>query len=487
MPAAPEGPGAAVPVSQDGSQVEPGGQAALVLASESHSAASVPNGQATNGQAANGQAAHGTRAGEAGSPGPAAEPARAAAVAAQGSRSKPGSLDDLRRRLERLPHGHPSSPYHDDGERKPPPPRLKHLELAPPRALPARTSAVPPARPIPPIPPVPAAPPPLVSETSLPASPSPALPPAALEPPASAPNPSTRAPDPVAPVAPPPPSGWPAPVPPSATEQAPQAAGPGPAPGPATGPRLAADGSWSWGRARLSRDLVRIADDAYERFRAAEGRDLFGRYGTNGLTPMLMRIAGRIPQGGLARDTEQHALADPDVFRARFAELLNRDVDHRPEQLARQVPGALSYAFVFDAAHYADGIRSVHEALDLQGFQLLSRRNTWSGEANKCVVTMWHDPLSGLPFGVQFHTAASIDAQHLARTSTALIHDPRIPASEVANLRSDIEATWAALPLPPGHAEINDYVRDLGGTRRSIPAAGLGQRRPNHAGAADRT
>ncbi len=40
-----------------------------------------------------------------------------------------GSLTDLRQRLDRLPSGHPSSPYHDDGSRKPPVVRLKDLEL----------------------------------------------------------------------------------------------------------------------------------------------------------------------------------------------------------------------------------------------------------------------------------------------------------------------------------------------------------------------
>src|SRR5216683_6876498 len=35
----------------------------------------------------------------------------------------PGSWADLSQRLERLPYGHPSSPYHVDGELKPPPPR----------------------------------------------------------------------------------------------------------------------------------------------------------------------------------------------------------------------------------------------------------------------------------------------------------------------------------------------------------------------------
>jgi hypothetical protein len=37
--------------------------------------------------------------------------------------------DDLQARLERLPPNHPSSPYRDDGSRKPPPPDLTQYEL----------------------------------------------------------------------------------------------------------------------------------------------------------------------------------------------------------------------------------------------------------------------------------------------------------------------------------------------------------------------
>ena len=37
--------------------------------------------------------------------------------------------DDLQGRLERLPLNHPSSPYRDDGSRKPPPPDLAKYEL----------------------------------------------------------------------------------------------------------------------------------------------------------------------------------------------------------------------------------------------------------------------------------------------------------------------------------------------------------------------
>ena len=44
-------------------------------------------------------------------------------------RPERGSVAELRLRLERLPAGHPSSPYHDDLTRKPPVTRLKDLEL----------------------------------------------------------------------------------------------------------------------------------------------------------------------------------------------------------------------------------------------------------------------------------------------------------------------------------------------------------------------
>ena len=46
-------------------------------------------------------------------------------------RPRPGSREDLQHRLDRLPHGHPSSPFNADGTRRPPPPRLRDYELPP--------------------------------------------------------------------------------------------------------------------------------------------------------------------------------------------------------------------------------------------------------------------------------------------------------------------------------------------------------------------
>jgi hypothetical protein len=260
------------------------------------------------------------------------------------------------------------------------------------------------------------------------------------------------------------------------------------------GPRAAFDGSWTWGAASLTPDQVRVAEDAYDRFRAAEGRNLFGSYGGVGLTTVLRGIEANLEFGRLAPDTEQNCLLDPDTFKARFADLLGRYPDRTAERLARRVPGAISYSFIFDSEHYSAGIWIVQEALAGRGFQLLARRNDWNSAANRCVSEMWHDASSDLPFGVQFHTTASLEAQKLARTSAALISDPRIPAAETANLESDLAAAWAAVPAPPGNGEIGDYRR--GGTVPSVASSSAGRLRsglppdrstPLSAGAGDRS
>ena len=193
-----------------------------------------------------------------------------------------------------------------------------------------------------------------------------------------------------------------------------------------------------------------MANDAYDRFRTAEGRNLFGTYGSTGLTAMMRRVADSSEQARLAPDTEQSALLDPDTFKLRFADMLRRYPDRTADRLARRVPGAISYSFIFEAEHYSQGIWTVQDGLTAAGFQLLARRNDWNNTTNRCVATMWHDPANDLPFQVQFHTAASLEAQQLARSSAP----------------SDQAAAWASLPAPPGNSEISDYRRESGPARR---------------------
>ena len=471
------------------------------------------------------------------------EPTRSQAAA----RVAPGSLADLRLRLELLPPGHPSSPYHDDGKRKPQPPRLRHLELSPPgRDRPGSIGLVSPtlARPTHASPsqvsPAPADPPDISADdpparsapTSFPdasaddrlVSPTPADPPdvsvddrparpTPVDPPdgstdelparlASASLTDTGDRGPASPML-----AGPAPArpadddEPSAAEAAPswqlapvaqEAAGPvsdndpavrpdedspldpsgqhdpavtteflaiteAEATAPATAAQAGIDGSWRRDSASLTPAQFRIAQEMYDRFRAAEGRNLFGSYGTSGLTAALRRIEARLEHGRLAPDTEQHALLDPDQFMTRLANMIKRHPDVPVGQLARRVTGALSYAFVFAAAQYSAGTWLVHDALRVQGFQLEARKNDWANRVDRCVATMWLDPAYDLPFQVQFHSTGSLEAQELARAAESKLSDPRLRPAEAEDLRADLVAAWAALSAPPGSFEIGDY------------------------------
>jgi hypothetical protein len=217
---------------------------------------------------------------------------------------------------------------------------------------------------------------------------------------------------------------------------------------------------------RLTRPQLGIAEDVYDRFRALEGRSIFGTYTEGGLTARMHEVERQLAHGYLAPDTDERALLGPDAFKARLAEQIRRYPDRTVELLARSMPGALSYTFLFDADHYAEGTWLVQEALQARRFQLLARRNSWNSPEHKRVVTMWHDQASGLRFEVQFHTRGSLEAQKLARASAELIADPRIPRAEAETLRSDLAAAWAALPAPPGNAQIGDYRRPQGGPPR---------------------
>jgi hypothetical protein len=63
-------------------------------------------------------------------------------------REAPAQSAELQSRLERLPVGHPSSPYQGDGSRKPPPPDLADYELPLPDELPSGTDQPDPHLPI---------------------------------------------------------------------------------------------------------------------------------------------------------------------------------------------------------------------------------------------------------------------------------------------------------------------------------------------------
>lgn len=421
------------------------------------------------------------------------------------SRPPAGSLADLRSRLARLPDGHPSSPYDDGGTARPLPIRIKQLELGLPAPEREHADAEPPAELL------------LTGHGRAPelanpsepvfdariAGPGPGLPagtglpPGELGPSELAPNGNGRS-HAVRPARP----QWQDPyaTPPAGNghsehdrpgDHADLALGPWPAgnepagginggsrpadvqprldlparpdvtPRPDTGvPRdrtaqhhVPAEP----GTGRPNDGIQELTERVMTACRTAEGQNLFGAYGSSGLTPAIRRIAAQLPYGGLAAGSEAYSLKSADRFAAKLARLVARNPGRPAEDLAWAIYDAIRYAFAFEPPDYTDGTWLVHRILKATGFELEARRNRWENPEYKGIWTRWRDPAHELAFEIQFHTPASWAVLQRTHEAYMRITDPGIPPGERARLRvRQVSAAVEAKP-PPRCMEIADF------------------------------
>ena len=204
-------------------------------------------------------------------------------------------------------------------------------------------------------------------------------------------------------------------------------------------------------------DLRALVEHTLASCRAAEGRNVFGGYGSSGLTPLIHRMAAQLPFGGLADGSEADTLKPPDRFAAKLARLMARNPGRPPEELAASVGDAVRYAFAFEDADYTEGTWLVHRRLKSHGFELEVRRNRWANSEHKGIFTMWRDPAHGLAFEVQFHTTASWALLRKTHDIYVQITDPATPPTERARLRARQAAASATAEPPPNWAEISDF------------------------------
>ncbi len=204
-------------------------------------------------------------------------------------------------------------------------------------------------------------------------------------------------------------------------------------------------------------DLRALVERTLTNSRVAEGRNVFGSYGSSGLTPAMQRLAAHLPFGGLAPGSEANSLKSPERFAAKLARLIARNPGRTAEDLAATISDVVRFAFAFDAADYIEGTWLVHRRLKSHGFELEIRRNRWESPEYKGIFTQWRDPAHHLPFEVQFHTTASWAVVHRTHDAYTQITDPATSPPERARLRARQVAAATAANPPPRWAEIGDF------------------------------
>jgi hypothetical protein len=344
---------------------------------------------------------------------------------------------ELQERMERLPPGHPSSPYNDDGTRKPPPLDLSDYELP----IPGDPDYRPDVRPW---------------EADLPSDDSPDRTDDDYQPDMRAletDRPSDGS------------TGEADDLEQSVNEDAADelATADSEADHSSAGedtPRIRTDGSWEWKGHSLSPDRSHLAEQSLGRCREVEGRDQSGSYGQRGLTPAMRRIEAELDHCELAPDTEKFALKSIDRFKEKLAKLTERYPGENPETLVNRIHDGIRYTFLSDTLDYVAGVWEATGKLQEQGFELVFRKNNWGDAEYKGTNTRWRDPMSDLLFEVQLHTNESWNAKQQTHDAYEKINDTRIPLGEVERQRQLQREVCSQIPIPPGWETIPDYHKE---------------------------
>jgi hypothetical protein len=227
-------------------------------------------------------------------------------------------------------------------------------------------------------------------------------------------------------------------------------------------PREGSEGSWEWKGYLLAPDEAKFADQCVSRCREAEGRDETGEYGQRGLTPAMRRIEGQLSQGELVPETEKYAIKSSDRFKEKLAKLISDEPGAGPEELASRIADGVRYTFLFQDEEYTAGVIETCDFLTSAGFELYERKNAWADETKsyKGINSTWMDRDSGLLFEVQMHTAASWIAKQESHRAYEIIGSGTAAAEEKSSARMRQDQIFARVPTPDGVAEITTYRKE---------------------------
>jgi hypothetical protein len=137
---------------------------------------------------------------------------------------------------------------------------------------------------------------------------------------------------------------------------------------------------------------------------------------------------------------------------------VNKALDRSVKEAVSLIPDAVRYTLQYEEARYSQGVRADIGRLKEHGFEMLTLKNSWSGEQYKGINSQWIDPDSGQRFELQFHTRVSFDAKQITHPAyERLRSQPKPDELETMVLRAFQREVSAAIPVPPSAKEIPDY------------------------------
>jgi hypothetical protein len=174
-------------------------------------------------------------------------------------------------------------------------------------------------------------------------------------------------------------------------------------------------------------------------------------------TPTLLDIKEEVPGADLAG--LQHRLKGEDRFKEKVSEESRAKPERSIAEIAERMPDALRYTCQIDAHRYVEGYWRGRDLLQKKGNELLFIRNSWDDPEYKGVNTRWLSP-QGQVFEVQFHTPESYEAKQLTHKAYERLRSKVTGGDERPLLEAFQREVSAKIPLPPGVRGILDYRKE---------------------------
>jgi hypothetical protein len=149
-----------------------------------------------------------------------------------------------------------------------------------------------------------------------------------------------------------------------------------------------------------------------------------------------------------------------DRLKEKIAERIEHEPGRMPEESMRTINDAIRYTFSSDPATYRDSYWSVKGLLEGLGYTMIYSKNHWRDDPEyKGINSRWTTP-EGQRFELQFHTPESLHAkQEITHPSYERIRNPQTSDHERGELAALHREVCSYMGVPPGALDIPDYAR----------------------------
>ena len=153
----------------------------------------------------------------------------------------------------------------------------------------------------------------------------------------------------------------------------------------------------------------------------------------------------------------KHRLKEPDRVKEKVAAAHELASNADSDRILADVRDAVRYTLQYNDADYTEGVQSDLGRLKDQGFDLIKLKNFWGGIEYKGINSQWRDGETGQTFEMQFHTAESFSAKQLTHRAYERLQSLQTTRHESRELHEYQYEVSSRIPIPNGALDITEY------------------------------